>query len=346
MPHKLKDAMITILCLSASSLICAALVHFSANDAYACMIFVLGVAFVAKLTDGWIWGTVASLAATILVNWAFTEPFLTFKLNIAGYPLTFVTMLVVSLIISMQTTQIKKQAEIRSAAEHSKLRSELLRAISHDMRTPLTGISTAASALLDVGGKLPEQTSLKLISDIKRESDWLTRAFGNILTLTRLDSGEAGKAMRDEAAEEVVAEAVSQLRQRYRDIRIITEVPTDYIVVSVEHLLIEQVIMNLAENAVTHGKNTTAVEVGVRAENGFAVFSVSDNGGGVPPELAPHLFDGYFATRAQTGDQKRGLGLGLALCSSIVKLHGGTIRQYNNDIGAVFEFMIPMKKEG
>lgn len=346
MPRKLKDALITVTCLTASSLVCAALVHFSANDAYACMIFVLGVAFTAMFTDGWIWGTAASMAATFLVNWAFTEPFMAFELNIAGYPLTFATMLVVSIIISMQTTQIKKQAQMRSAAEQSKLRSELLRAISHDMRTPLTGISAAASALLDADKNLCEQTSRQLVLDIKRESDWLTHAFENILTLTRIDSGEAGKAMRDEAAEDVVAEAVAQLRQRYSDIRILASVPTDYIVVSMEHLLIKQVIMNLAENAVTHGKNTAAVEVGVRSEKGFAIFSVSDDGGGVPPELAPHLFDGYFATRAQTGDKKRGLGLGLAICSSIVKLHGGTIRQYNNDVGAVFEFSLPINKEG
>lgn len=346
MLQKLKDALITILCMLAASAICMAFIRFSVNDAYACIIFMLGVAFTARLTDGWFWGMAASMISTIMVNWAFTEPFFTFNLNIGGYPLTFITMLVVSILISMQTTQIKKQGELRAVAERTKLRAELLRSISHDMRTPLAGISGAAEELLEARGKLSEQVRTQLVTDIKQEADWLIRAFENILTLTRIDSGEAGRDMRDEAAEEVVAEVVAQLRLRYKDILVLATIPSDFIIVSMDYMLIEQVITNLVENSVNHGNNTGAVEVGVRAEKGFAVFSVSDDGGGVPPDIQPHLFDGYFATRAEIGDRKRGMGLGLALCSSIVKLHGGTIRQFNNDIGAVFEFSLPMKKEG
>ena len=135
--------------LGATALICAGMNGIARSSAASSLIFVLCIHVVARLTNGYAWGIAASLAAVLLVNFVFTYPFMEFNFTIAGYPLTFVTMLTVSISTSALTTAVKKQERLRLEGEKVKMRADLLRSVSHDLRTPLTSIAGSASVLLD-----------------------------------------------------------------------------------------------------------------------------------------------------------------------------------------------------
>lgn len=345
MKLKLRDGLIMLACLIISAILCTLLGHFSGDDDYAEMIFLLGVAVTATLTDGFFWGISASVLGTFIVNYVFKKPYLSFTLKISGYPLTFFTMLTTACIISMLTTQIKWQSRHRAAAEREKLRADLLRALSHNMRTPLTSISGAADTLLQNNAALTPQTQLQLISGIKKESDWLIRAFENILTITRVDSGNAQLIKREELAEEVIAEVAASFKRIHPDINIITEIPQDIVMIPMDVLLIEQVLHNLMENAITHG-GAAQIELALLTEGDNAVFRVSDNGRGISEEMLPRLFSGHFVNKENESDSKKSMGIGLSLCRSVVTLHGGSLTGYNSESGAVFQFTLPLGNGG
>ena len=163
----------------------------------------------------------------------------------------------------------------------------------------------------------------------------------------RTGSDQAELAKQPEPAEEVLAEAAQKARKRLPDIKFSVEVPDDLLMVPMDPILIEQVLSNLIENAATHGVTTTAIHLSVKeTEDGFAAFSVRDNGRGIPPSLLPHLFD-YSIRHASTptGDGKRNMGLGLSVCSAVVKAHGGRLTARNHKDGAEFIFCLPVSKE-
>lgn len=143
-----RDILVTVGALLAASFICMLLRRMDKGDTYVSMIFMLAVVVIARYTDGYRYGVAASLISVVGINYVFTAPYLEFNLSVSGYPLTFASMLVVSLIISAMTTQLKKQEHQRYKAQVAEMRSNLLRAVSHDLRTPLTSISGAASVLM------------------------------------------------------------------------------------------------------------------------------------------------------------------------------------------------------
>lgn len=310
----------------------------------ASVVFVLAVALTARFTQGYVWGIVSSVIGALVVNWAFTLPYMAFDITPQGYAVTFFVMLSVAVIISMLTTQVKHDSEIKAAAHREKLRADLLRSISHDIRTPLTAISTASGVFLENMDKLNSDTQRELISDVKHEADWLTRAFDNILTITRVGLGAEGFTKRPEAAEEVIGEVLALFKSRCPDITVEVVLPEELVMIPMDALLIEQVLKNLLENAADHGKGTTKITVTLEVKGDNAHFRVQDNGRGIAPELLGHLFNGAEMSRIKfSGDSSRGMGIGLELCSTVVKLHGGEMHGSNNKNGAVFEFTLPMK---
>lgn len=153
------------------------------NNPFAMPVFILAVALIARLTEGYRYGIAASLAGTFCVNYMFTYPFWQFDVTYTGYPLTFTVMLVVSLIIGTLTTQIKRQEQLRFDAEREKMRANLLRAIAHDLRTPLASILGASSTLKS--RDLPPEDRAKLLDAIDRDAQWLVRMTENLLSVTR-----------------------------------------------------------------------------------------------------------------------------------------------------------------
>lgn len=290
------------------------------------------------------WGIVSAVIGTLMVNWAFTVPFMAFDITPQGYALTFFVMLTVAVLISMLTTQIKKDGELKAAAHREKMRADLLRSLSHDIRTPLTSISTASSAFLENQDTLPDSAKTELIADVKREADWLIRAFENILTITRVDMCADSFTKNPEAAEEVIGEVIAMFSKRSKNVNVVIDLPEELVIVPMDALLIEQVLKNLLENVADHGGSATEAVLKLRITGNRAVFSVADNGDGIPEPLLGHLFDADALDKIKfNGDTTRGMGIGLELCRSVVTLHGGEIRGYNKDKGAVFEFWLPME---
>jgi len=236
-----------------------------------------------------------------------------------------------------------EQRRIIVESEKESMRSNLLRAISHDLRTPLTAISGASSAILENKKTMDEETHDKLVSDIKEDSQWLIRMVENLLSVTRINESSMNVAKTPEAAEEVVSESVMRVRNKFAGCHISVKVPDDLLLVPMDATLIEQVIINLLENAIKHSETGTLIELTVKKSKQEAVFEVSDNGEGIPEQELPTLFDGYSTRKSKTPDSSRGMGIGLSICRSIIKAHNGSIEAVNKKGGgAVFRFTLPL----
>jgi two-component system sensor histidine kinase KdpD len=237
-----------------------------------------------------------------------------------------------------------EQRQILIETEKEKMRSNLLRAISHDLRTPLTGILGASSAILENRDLLDQQTQDKLISHIKDDSQWLIRMVENLLSVTRINEDTANVTKTPEAAEEIVAAAISRIRNRFPKQNITVSVPEELLMVPMDGTLIEQVIINLIENAIKHSGSDKLIKVILKREKDMAVFEVSDRGEGIAEKDFPYLFESYVPDGKRTADSSRGMGIGLSICMSIVKAHQGKMEAYNQqEGGAVFCFSLPLQ---
>lgn len=339
-----RDALITVGVLAAATLITGVLARVNDdNNPFAVSMYILSVALIARLTDGYLWGALSSLAAVVLVNTLFSEPFGVFELNMPSYPLTFAAMLLVSLIISALTTQIKRQQKLRLEAEKEKMRANLLRAIAHDIRTPLTSIMGASSTLLE-NSELDAQERDGLLSEIGKDARWLVRITENLLTVTKFSSDSAASLRKEEeVADEIVGSAIVKFRRSCAELAVKTFLPEEILLVPMDAVLIEQVLLNLMENVVSHAKYATQILLLVRREGDMVRFTVEDDGAGIDPAVLPRIFDGYVHSddTGRAGD-RRNMGIGLSVCQSIIRAHGGAIRAYNRkEGGAGFSFTLP-----
>ena len=344
-PFSLKDLKTTLFILAIAVGVCILLQRLDPSAGFAMPVFVLAVLLTSLLTTGYFWGLFSAVLGVIAVNFFFTFPYWAFNLTITGYPLSFLTFLSVSVITSALTTKTRQLDRLRMENEKIKMRADLLRSVSHDIRTPLTSIIGSTSAVLD-NPDLSLEDRRTLLQDVKQESQWLIRVVENLLSITRIGGDQAELTTRPEPAEEVLAEAIQKAHKRLPDIQFTVNVPDELLMVPMDPILIEQVLSNLIENAVNHGVTTTAIHLSVQKDGDFAAFSVRDNGQGIAPALLPHLFDYSIRhTLSPIGDGKRNMGLGLSVCSAVVKAHGGTLTACNHERGAEFIFRLPISKE-
>lgn len=496
-----RDTFKTLGLLFAATLLSMGLRTFAIGDQNVIMVYILSVLVISRVTAGYVYGVTASVLSVLTFNFFFTEPYLTFNAIQAGYPITFVIMLLVALITSALTVRIKTQAKfavererrtdvlykinkkllatrgldnivaltndyivnlfgrsvvfhlvdpeqgadgsfmqaqddenasfmnsadekavahwvfinqkhagagtdtlmgagafympvisqgkalavvgiscakgnlnhnsrlflrmiasqvamalerqhlsdeqrsILVQSEKEKMRSNLLRAISHDLRTPLTGILGASSAILENDELLDKSTRNELIADIKEDAQWLIRMVENLLSVTRINEGTMNVTKVPEAAEEVVAEAVGRIRKRFPECCISVNVPNELLVVPMDGTLIAQVIINLLENAIKHSPDDSPIEINVKKNRGLALFEVQDHGKGIPKENFPYLFESYVPNGNRSSDSSRGLGIGLSICMSIIKAHSGKMEAENRkEGGAVFRFTLPLER--
>ena len=235
------------------------------------------------------------------------------------------------------------QREILIETEKEKMRSNLLRAVSHDLRTPLTGILGASSTLLESGEGLDLETRNRLIGNIKEDSQWLIRMVENLLSVTRINEGTMNVTKSPEAAEEIIAEALNHIHKRFPNRKLTVKVPDELLMVPVDGTLIVQVLLNLVENAFKHSSLDSHVNIDVRKENNYVIFEVGDQGPGIAEEDFPYLFESYVPNGTRSSDSSRGMGIGLSICMSIIKAHNGTMEAFNkSDCGAVFRFKLPL----
>ena len=354
-PHKIsyfsisiKDTLLTLFILFSACIMCLILAEFNITniDNFAQHMFVLAVVLISRFTYGYLYGATASVLATLAVNYAFTYPYFSFDFSITGYPFTFITMFTVSLIVGMLTIRTRHQEQIRTDIEKEKIYNNLLRSVSHDIRTPLTSIIGSAGAYLDNKNILSDDKKNKLVSDIKDEANWLIRVVENLLSITRISNNTTSLRKNLEVVEEIVAEAVSKFKRRFPDMAVHTKVPDELLLVPMDAILIEQVITNLLENSVHHGKHTTDIDISVFTKDKAAVFRVTDNGIGIEKDILPIIFTTYIKSTESNGDDHKNMGIGLSVCMSIIKAHGGNMYAKNlPDGGACFEFHLPFESE-
>jgi two-component system sensor histidine kinase KdpD len=238
----------------------------------------------------------------------------------------------------MYERQQRAQLEI----ERERLKGDLLRSVSHDLRTPLAGILGAASTVKENYELLTDDVRKDFLQGICTDAEWLNHLVDNILSMTRFSEGTVILKKEMEAVEELVAGAVQRIKKRTQNKDISISIPEELIMIPVEGILIEQVIVNLLDNAIKHTPENARVNVTVVRDATHIAFSVHDNGPGIPEEELPLVFDRFY-TSAKQG--RRGFGLGLAICKSIVEAHGGKITAYNDpEGGAVFRFVLPEKE--
>ena len=344
-PFSWKDLLVSAVILSCAIGLCSLLRLADSSDGFASPVFVLAVLLISRLTTGYLFGLIASVLGVICVNFVFTYPYWAVNFTISGYPLTFLTFLMVSIITGTLTAQAKQQERLRAENEKEKLRANLLRSVSHDIRTPLTAILGATSAVLENPEMSIEDRSI-LLEDARDDAQWLIRVVENLLSITRIGGDQTSITKSPEAAEEVLGETAQKFRRRFPQIAVSVSAPEELLLVPMDPILIAQVLSNLLENAVLHGETTTAISLSVRKEDNFACFSVRDNGRGIPPKALPALFDGSLKhSETPAGDGKRNMGLGLSVCLAIVRAHGGTMEARNLETGAEFLFRLPLQEE-
>lgn len=346
-PLSVRGWLVLLAALSAAALICFFLMMGTTSDVHVPMIFVLAVLVVSLMTEGYFYGLLAALLSVVGVNYAFTFPYLKLDFSIYGYPLTFFTMLTVGLATSTLATRLKEQEKLRAESEREKMRANLLRAVSHDLRTPLTAISGAISTVLEDGDRLSAGEQQSLLADAKADAEWLCRMVENLLSVTKVGSnGPRGIVKEEELLEEVLSEAVVSFRKKHSDIGVSVKVPEELLLIPMDAMLIEQVLINLMENAAAHGKSTSHIEILSCVRGNTAEIRVRDNGQGIPPQLLPHLFDGTLPHISKKTESRGSMGIGLNVCSTIVEAHGGSILARNTEAGgAEFIFTLPLEKE-
>ena len=298
------------------------------------MVFVLGVFLVSCRTQGYFWGIAASLISVLAVNYAFTYPFWAFDLISPECISSAVVMLIVATITGALTTKIKEQERVRYEAERERMRSNLLRAVSHDLRTPLTSIYGACSTMIENYDEISKEKKLKLLDDMRSDSQWLVRMVENLLSVTRIDNRKVRLAKNETVLEELIDAVLVKFHKHHPQHKVQVCLPDDFISIPMDAMLIQQVILNLLENAVVHAAGMTRLELLVTCKGKRAVFCVRDNGCGIPKEREETLFSGYGETGEQPVDSRRaGMGIGLSVCASIIKAHGGEIWGGNRKTG-------------
>lgn len=342
----IKNCLITGVILGIAASFCFLLQQFVDTDTHVPLLFVLAVLLVSRFTDGYVYGITASMLAVVGVNYVFTYPYFAINFTIPGYSITFLAMLAVAVIVSTLTTQIKQQEQIRLEAEKEKMRGNLLRAVSHDIRTPLTSIVGSASGILENHNVLDEDQQLELIKDIRDEAQWLIRIVENLLSVTRINGKNARINTDDEIVEEIISSAVLKFQKRFPDTRIEVDMPEDFLMVPMDGILIEQVLVNLLENCVLHGKTISRIRIVVTKQEGKLEFAVEDDGQGIKESVLPTMFEGKLQPEdGQECDSKRNMGIGLSVCMSIVKAHKGNMKAENISTGgARVSFWLPMEE--
>lgn len=317
------------------------------NSANIALIYILALILIARHTTGYLYGILSALFCVIFINGCFTYPFFEVNFTLSGYPITFICMLIITITTSAMTTRLTKQDEIiaererkLNEVEKERIRANLLRAVSHDLRTPLTSIIGSSASYIENDSELTPDEKLELVTTINEDSHWLLNMVENLLSVTRIQQDNRKVTKDLEIVEEVVAEAITRLEKRIPTASIVVSAPKDILMIPMDPLLIEQVLINLLENALVHSESTRPVELNITEEEHSVTFHVVDYGKGIDEAIMPDIFSGQYQNPL-TSDTHRGMGIGLSICDTIIQAHNGTLTAHNHEHGAEFAFTLP-----
>lgn len=227
-------------------------------------------------------------------------------------------------------------------AKNEQLRADLLRSISHDLRTPLTSISGNASNLLSEGDLFDTKTKVQMYTDIYDDAMWLIDLVENLLSVSRLEEGRVDLHLSTELVDEVVAEALRHINRKSEEYHLNVQNSDEYLLAQIDAKLIVQVLINIVGNAIKYTPPGSQIDIGWKRQGDFIYISVADDGPGISDQAKPHIFDMFYSASNKIVDSRRSMGLGLALCKSIVNAHGGDITVSDNvPHGTIFTFSVP-----
>lgn len=239
----------------------------------------------------------------------------------------------------------RKREEALAQAKNEQLRANLLRSISHDLRTPLTSISGNAGILLNSASALGEEKQKQLYKGIYDDSMWLINLVENLLSITRMEGGTMQLNMEGELLEEVIGEAMRHISRKASEHTLSVTQEGDFLLARMDSRLIIQVIINLVDNAIKYTPPGSHIQVRAFRRGDLAVVEIADDGPGIPDSAKERVFDMFYTASNKPVDSKRGMGLGLALCRSIVTAHGGQITVSDRiPHGCVFQFTLPIEE--
>ena len=226
------------------------------------------------------------------------------------------------------------------------MRANLLRAVSHDLRTPLTTIYGSSAMLLENFDRFSVADRRKLLQGIRDDAQWLVGMVENLLSVTRLDNGELRLNKTETVLEELIDTVLVKFHKRCPTQNVAVTIPEDFLSIPMDAVLIGQVLTNLLENAVIHASGMTLLELLVTLEDRHVRFTVRDDGCGIAPDRLEDLFTGYLGSSDRQGDAlRRNMGIGLSVCATIVKAHGGRITAKNRPTGgAEFTFTLDLEE--
>ena len=235
-----------------------------------------------------------------------------------------------------------QQNQIKMSAEKERLRANLLRAISHDLRTPLTSISGNASILLNNEPGIGPEEKKMLLGNIYEDALWLTNLVENILSVTKIDNGKLTIQTQPELVQDLIDEALRHIDHRKSEHTIRVELDDELLMVRVDAHLIVQTVINIVNNAIFYTQAGSVILIHAFRREKTAFVEVADNGSGISDKDKKQIFDMFYTANNESGDSRRGLGLGLSLCKSIVNAHGGEIYvKDNKPKGTVLGFSLP-----
>ena len=239
----------------------------------------------------------------------------------------------------------REKEEAAVLAKNEQLRANLLRSISHDLRTPLTSISGNADTLLHSYNVLDEQTRKQIFTDIYDDAQWLTGLVENLLSITKIADGSVKLRLSDQVVDDIVSEALRHIDRRSAEHHITVDCGDEPLLVRVDAGLIVQVLINLVNNAVKYTPAGSNIRITAIQRGNAAEICVSDNGPGIPDELKERVFEMFFTGGNPIGDSRRSLGLGLTLCQAIIHAHNGEMTlKDNSPHGCIFSFTVPLSE--
>ena len=276
----------------------------SENTANIALLYIIAQILIARYTNGYLHGLFSSIFSVICINFFFTYPFFRLNFTLSGYPVTFIGMLIITLLTTATTSRLLSDGSILSDAEKR-----------------------------------------ELLENIENDSSWLLNMVENLLSVTRINDTVTHQVNKTpEIVEEVVAEAVQRLKKRFPSASIIVHVPTDYLLIPMDAILIEQVLINLLENALIHSGSSHSPELTVTDHPDHVTFCVKDFGHGLNPDVIPDIFSGICHNTGSV-DSHKGMGIGLSICKTIIDAHNGYIEAKNHTNGALFLFTLPKEEE-
>jgi len=319
------------------------------SDANIIMGYILSVLIVSITTKSRFFCLVSSLASVVVFNFLFTEPRYTLFAYDRDYFITFLIMFCSSMLtgtLAMEKDRNAREKEEASImAKNEQMRANLLRTISHDLRTPLTSISGNASNLLMKSESFYEDKKKQRYADIYDDSMWLISVVENLLSVTRLENRNVDLKLSAELIDEVIEEALQHIHKDHVDHELTTEIADEILMAKMDAKLITQVIINIVNNAIKYTQLGSEIVIRAWKEKKYIMVSVTDNGPGISDDEKQQVFEMFYSGKKEVADSRRSLGLGLALCKTIITAHGGELFVTDHDpTGAVFTFSLPAEE--